>query len=158
MGPGYRHVACCVDDSPQAETVIDEALRLVADDDGATLSLVHSVGLPTAVLALPIPDMSEVMSSARTWLDEQGKATAQRVADAGAHTHVEIVLLEGHAGVAVTEWAAEADVDLIVAAAHRGYIDRALLGSFAGYVVYHAPCAIHLVRPRRAADTAAAKS
>lgn len=147
MGPGYRHVACCVDGSPQAEPVIAEGIRLLADDADACISLVHAVSIPTAVMALPAPDMSTMADSARDWLNARGTEVAQRVAEAGGKGRVEIVLLEGHAGVAVTDWAKDADVDLIVAASHRGYLDRALLGSFAGYIAYHSPCAVHLVRP-----------
>ena len=43
-------------------------------------------------------------------------------------------------------------IDLAVASAHRGRATRALLGGFASYVAYHAPCPVLLVRP--AADGA----
>ena len=59
------------------------------------------------------------------------------------------VLLHGRPGVAVCEWAETTDVDVLVAGSHRGLLDRALLGSFAGYIAYHAPCAVHLVRPAK---------
>ncbi len=152
MGPGYRHVACCIDDSPQSEAVCAAGVRLVAEDPEAVVSLVHAVSIPTAVMALPVPDMTTMVSGAQTWLDARGEQVARAVRDAGGAGRVEVVLLEGHAGVAVTDWASENGVDLIVAAAHRGFLDRALLGSFAGYVAYHAPCAVHLVRPGAAPD------
>jgi nucleotide-binding universal stress UspA family protein len=149
MGPGYRHVACCIDDSPQSEPVIAEAVRLLADGPDAVISLVHAVSVPAAVLTVPVPDMGTMLAGARSWLDATGERVAGDLRASGSPARVEVVLLEGHAGVAACAWAEETDVDLIVAAAHRGYLDRALLGSFAGYVAYHAPCAVHLVRPAK---------
>jgi nucleotide-binding universal stress UspA family protein len=57
------------------------------------------------------------------------------------------VALDGYPPAAVCDWAAEADVDLVVAAAHRGLVQRMLLGSFAAYLAHHSPCTILLVRP-----------
>jgi nucleotide-binding universal stress UspA family protein len=37
-----------------------------------------------------------------------------------------------------------------VAAAHRGLVERAMLGGFAAYVAYHAPCPVLLVHPPEA--------
>ena len=83
----------------------------------------------------------EGLEGARRWL----QVTAARLSGA------EAVLLEAaHPGVAVCRWCEAHDVDLIVASAHRGLADRVVLGSFAGYIAYHAPCAVHLVRPHKA--------
>jgi nucleotide-binding universal stress UspA family protein len=38
----------------------------------------------------------------------------------------------------------------MVAASHRGMVDRVLLGSFSGYLIHHAPCDVLLVRPEAA--------
>jgi nucleotide-binding universal stress UspA family protein len=59
----------------------------------------------------------------------------------------EVVLLEGVAAPTVCDWAGQEGVDLIVAGAHRGLLQRVALGSFAGYLTHHAPCAVLLVRP-----------
>jgi nucleotide-binding universal stress UspA family protein len=37
----------------------------------------------------------------------------------------------------------------MVAATHRGLVERALLGSFAGYLAHHAPCSVFLVPPEQ---------
>ena len=39
--------------------------------------------------------------------------------------NAEAVLLEGHPASKATEWAAEAGVDVMVAATHRGLVERA---------------------------------
>ncbi|MFN8121217.1 MAG: universal stress protein [Thermoleophilia bacterium] len=146
MGPGYRHVACCVEGSSASDAVIDAGTRLVDGREG-TLTLLHVVPPPMAVLALPAPDMTAVYAEAEAWLAQRAEAVRSALAAGGSDAAVQTALLEGHPGIAVCEWAGHHDADLIVAASHRGLFDRALLGSFAGYVAYHAPCAVHLVRP-----------
>ncbi|HSJ73798.1 MAG TPA: universal stress protein, partial [Miltoncostaeaceae bacterium] len=53
---------------------------------------------------------------------------------------------------AACKYAADAGIDLLVAAAHRGLVERAMLGGFAAYVAYHAPCPVLLVHPRTAPE------
>ncbi|MCC6832411.1 MAG: universal stress protein [Thermoleophilia bacterium] len=146
MGPGYRHVACCIEGSSASDAVIDAGTRLVDGHEG-TLTLLHVVPPPMAVLALPAPDMSAVYAEAEAWLAQRAESVRAAMRAGGSEAAVQTALLEGHPGIAVCEWAGHHDADLIVAASHRGLFDRALLGSFAGYVAYHAPCAVHLVRP-----------
>lgn len=147
MGTGYEKVICCVEGSDASDAVIDAGARLTGRE--GTLVLAHVVPPPMAVLALPAPDMTAVYAEAEAWLAARAAALRGRLGDDGPT--VETVLLEGHPGIAVCEWAGHHHADLIVAASHRGLFDRALLGSFAGYVAYHAPCAVHLVRPAAAA-------
>ena len=76
-------------------------------------------------------------------------ATDQRdwlVATAAAVPGAEAVPLTGVAADAAVAWAREAGPDLIVAAAHRGALERALLGSFAGHLAREAPCPALLTR------------
>ena len=80
--------------------------------------------------------------AAEMWLEEQvhGREGA------------EAVLLEGHPAEAAVDWASEAGCDVMVAARHRGRVERMLLGSFAGHLVHHAPCAVcSLIPPDEAA-------
>ena len=83
------------------------------------------------------PPQDELEAVASPWLVEQ----AARVEGA------ESVLLHGHPASAVCAWALESRSDLLVAGAHRGRVARLALGSFAGYLAYHAPCPVLLVRP-----------
>jgi nucleotide-binding universal stress UspA family protein len=128
MGPGYRHVACCVEGSLAHKAVIAVGIRMLANDE-ATLTLLHVVTQPIAMMATPAPDISGLFESAEHWLKDVVNET------------------QGHPGISVVSWAKDSDVDLVVAASHRGHFDRALLGSFATYVAYHSPCDVHLVRP-----------
>lgn len=133
----YRNIACAVDGSRASSRALDEAGRLRALGPGR-LSVVHCLvpGAPALLAGGRRPGAGERAAAAR-WLEGE----AQRV---GATP----VLLEGlHAGEAVCAWARDAGCDLLVAASHRGLLARAVLGSFAAYAAYNAPCSVLLVRP-----------
>ena len=140
-GPGeapYAHVACCIDDSPASNRALAEARRLRALGPGR-LSLVHVA--PRALIEEPVPGAAEgvprdIADDDRAWL----AATAAGVPGA------EAVALTGLAADAAVDWAREAGPDLVVAAAHRGPVERALLGSFAAYLAREAPCPALLTR------------
>lgn len=135
----YRHIACCVDRSDASRGALSEATRLRALGPGR-LSIVHVSTWGILFGAYPgvtAVDPEVVGEEAQRWLD----------AIVAANPGSEGVLLDGYPPAAACEWAAQADVDLIVASSSRGIIDRVLLGSFAGYVARHAPCSVLLTRP-----------
>jgi universal stress protein F len=131
---GFALVGACVDDSEPAPTVLEVAERLVGPD--GRLVAVHVV--PTAAyLGSPWTIDIEVLQEASEAL----------VGELVAGTRAEPVILNGHAGAAVCDWAESEGADLLVAGAHRGLTERALLGSFAAYLAHHAPCDAILLRP-----------
>ncbi len=136
------------------KAVITAGARML--DDTGTLTLLHVVTQPIAMMATPTPDISGLFDSAESWLRDVVTETQNQLHTAGSQAKVDGVLLEGHPGISVVSWAKDSGVDLVVAASHRGHFDRALLGSFATYVAYHSPCDVHLVRPELVDDTAAA--
>jgi len=136
----YAHIACCIEDSRASRLALAEARRLRALGPGR-LSLVHVAPIPLVYAAAGagvwVPDPDDLGEAERVWLEEVVAETP------GA----EGVLLNGYPPAAACEWAREAGADLLAAAAHRGRIERMLLGSFAAYLAYHAPCTVLLVRP-----------
>lgn len=133
----YEHIACCIEDSRGSRRALDEAIRLRGFGRGR-LTLVHV--LPPPVVygeSLGPPPQDEVEAVASPWLLEQ----------AAVIEGAESVLLSGHPASAVCAWALGTRPDLLVAGAHRGHVERLALGSFAGYLAYHAPCPVLLVRP-----------
>lgn len=56
------------------------------------------------------------------------------------------VVIEGHSGRSVLDWAESNSPDLIIIASHRPGMQDLLLGSTASQVVRHAACAVHVVR------------
>ncbi|MDU9002288.1 universal stress protein [Sedimentitalea todarodis] len=56
------------------------------------------------------------------------------------------VVIEGHSGRSILDWAESNLPDLIIIASHRPGMQDLLLGSTASQVVRHAACAVHVVR------------
>lgn len=141
MNDLYEHIAVGVDNSDASGEALATAWRLRETLGGRPrLTLVHVIASPVVVAghgAMWVASPEEVEAGARTWLDRL----------AAAHPGSEVRLLEGYPPAAVCEWAADAGVDLLIASSSRGLFDRVLLGSFAGYLARHAPCAVLLTRP-----------
>ena len=56
------------------------------------------------------------------------------------------VLIEGHSGQTILEWAEANQVDCIVIMSHRPGLQDYFLGSTSGRVVRHAQCSVHVIR------------
>jgi nucleotide-binding universal stress UspA family protein len=82
----------------------------------------------------------EVVANA---LESAKGALAARVAD---EPDLESVLIKGHSGRAITDYAAEVGADCIIVGSHKPGLSDYLLGSTAGRVVRHAPCSVHVLR------------
>ena len=140
----YDHIVVCIDDDPASEPALQEAVRLRALGPGK-LDIVHVAPRPRLLITGPygyIPDPVDLYVEAQRWLYDR----------AAEFPDAEAVLLDGYPPRAACEYAEEAGADLMVAAAHRGIVSRAMLGGFAAYVAYHAPCAVLLVHPETAED------
>jgi universal stress protein F len=139
MDAPYRHIACCLDDSDASRHALAEARRLRALGAGR-LSLLHVVEFPVPYatgLGGWVPNPVDLVSVAREWLSEATKEVSEG----------ETVVLEGHPAAEVCDWAEANDVDLLVCASHRNLAARITLGSFAHYLVSHAPSAVLVLRP-----------
>ncbi|MDH3725691.1 MAG: universal stress protein [Thermoleophilia bacterium] len=134
--PRFTHVAACVDADEQSHLVLEAAER-VAGAHLARLSAVHVMDdLRTYGHLGWVPDPLE-------WRQEWEAMMDEIVRD----LRCEQVLLEGvYAGPAITDWAAEHDVDLLIAAAHRRGVERWFLGGFASHLAHHAPCDVLISR------------
>jgi nucleotide-binding universal stress UspA family protein len=129
MTAPYAHIACCVEDSEASDLALAEARRL-RDLGPGRLSLVHVAtagvvfsGGPDA----PLTDVVAAREASERWL----ATLAEGVPGA------EAVLLDGDPPSAVVAWARDAGADLLVAASHRGLLERILIGSFASHLVRH---------------------
>lgn len=133
----FARIACCVDRDEMAPRIIEEALRL-AGGEGARLHVVHVVAPPGMLAASPfayVPPVMESTKEAAGWLRE----ITSGIPD------VTTVLLDGPPARALCDWAVGSGADLIVAAAYRSRVERAVLGGFASHVAYRAPCPVLLV-------------
>ena len=140
MPAPYRKIAACISADPAGDVVVAEAAAL-REQSGGELMLVTVAGTAHTSLAGPFSYYTEdpgvLIEEAEQWLGERVATTPGATA----------VVLDGYPPRAVCRWAADNGVDLIVAAAHRGVVERTLLGGFASYVAYHAPCPVLLVHP-----------
>lgn len=137
----YRHVAVAVEDSPGSGKALEEGARMAALT-GARLSVLHVTSLPVPPPYMGeggvfLPDPEVMQDAALTWLEELVEGVP------GAEPQV----LQGHPPDAVCDWAGSNGVDLLVAGAERGRVERLLLGSFALHLARHAPCDVLLARP-----------
>lgn len=56
------------------------------------------------------------------------------------------VVIEGHSGRSILDYAEAQGIDCIVIASHRPGMQNLILGSTATQVVRHADCAVHVIR------------
>ncbi|MFT4960512.1 MAG: universal stress protein F [Paracoccaceae bacterium] len=111
--------------------------QLLATPD-ATITLLHVIEhIPTyAVSYMPVNYLHE----ARIAIQSQLEDIASGIPNAKG------VLIEGHSGRSILDWAEANATDLIIIASHRPSMADLLLGSTAAQVVRHAACAVHVVR------------
>jgi nucleotide-binding universal stress UspA family protein len=138
MNAPYRHIGCCLDESEASVRALAEARRLRAVAPGR-LTLLHVVQFPLpysagfGTQATP----NALAEAAHQWLDPMAAEVPEG----------ESVMLQGYPAAEVCEWAHMHAVDLLVCAAHRNLPQRLALGSFAHYLVNHAPCPVLVLRP-----------
>ncbi len=111
--------------------------RMLATPE-AKITLLHVVEhIPGyAISYMPIDYLNEARQAIRIELDNLAATVP------GAKG----VVIEGHSGRSILDWAEVNKPDLIIIASHRPGMQDLLLGSTASQVVRHAACAVHVVR------------
>ncbi len=138
MTHAYAHIACCIDPEGSAPAALETALALRRGVPGR-LSLVH--GAPYSVVVEQVHDApvfrrDDPEASARDWLRRR----------AAEFPGAEPVFVRGMRGPATCEWAAGADVNLIVVGAGSGRLPGLAPGGFVHHLVENAPCPVLVVR------------
>ncbi len=143
----YRHIGCCIDDSPAHIAAIAHARGLCSS--GATvLSLVHVSPHPLLVGTVEgetIVSPRDINAVERRWLSVR----------AGEIPGAEPVFLEGQAGPEICRWAEAAGADLLVCARHHEGWGAAMHGSVSRHLADHAPCPVLVVREASSVSAAA---
>jgi nucleotide-binding universal stress UspA family protein len=120
-------------------------------DIGAPVKLAQLLATPNARITL-LHVVEAVPSYAITYLSDEYIAGIREAAKeelrsrAAAIPGAEAVVIEGHSGRSILDWAAANSPDLIIVASHRPGMQDLLLGSTATQIVRHAQCAVHVVR------------
>ena len=114
-----------------------QAARTLADKD-AKITLLHVLEQIPSYAISYVPH--DFMEESRKAINERLKQQAATLKNAVG------VLVEGHSGRTILEWAESNEVDCIVIASHKPGAADLFLGSTAARVVRHAQCAVHVVR------------
>lgn len=120
-------------------------------DTSAPLKLAEILATPQARITLlhvveHIPAYA-ISYMPADFLAETRKAIQQQLEDMAAKLpNATAVVIEGHSGRSILDWADKNGPDLIIVASHRPGMQDLLLGSTAAQVVRHARCAVHVVR------------
>ncbi len=122
------------DEKIKAATDIARALS----DDGARITLLHVIEqVPSyAVTYLPRDYLAQTRAAAKSEIEELAEKLPNGIG----------LLIDGHSGRSILDWAEKNAPDLIVIASHRPGMQDLLLGSTATQVVRHAQCAVHVLR------------
>lgn len=134
----YKNILVPVsfDNDRNAPAALDIAKKLVAKDGKITLFHVMEQIPGYAVNYFP-----------EGYRDEAKAAIVSSLQDMAAGVDgASGVVVEGHSGRTILDWAEKNKVDCIVIASHRPGMQDYLLGSTAAQVVRHAQCAVHVVR------------
>ena len=114
-----------------------EAAQLLADKD-AMFTVLH------VMEDIPNYARLEILTSA---IDESRKKIAEKLAEkAKAIPDATPVLINGHSGRSIVEYANKSNIDCIVMASHQLGLSDIFLGSTAAKVVRHANCSVHVIR------------
>ena len=106
--------------------------------EGGKITLIHVMEqIPS--YAISYTSQEYIAESRRAIEAELTKMASELPGGAG-------VVIEGHSGRSILDWAEANDVDCIVIASHRPGMQDLFLGSTATQVVRHAPCAVHVIR------------
>lgn len=114
------------------------ALAPALASEGAEITLLHVVEHipPYAMNYLPPDYLKEARAMVQASLDE----LAARIPGAKA------IVVEGHSGRTILDWAESHGTDLIILSSHRPGMQDLLLGSTAAQVVRHAQCSVQVMR------------
>lgn len=132
----YTHVLLPVAvDHPESTEAAVAAARLLAGSSGNITGLTVIEPFPVHVeVEIPQKFMEETRARALDHLKEV-------VGDG-----IKPVIVLGHAGRSILEYAENNGIDCIVVASHKPGFSDYFLGSTASHVVRHAKCAVHVVR------------
>jgi len=134
----YSHVLLAV--SPDEDTPLQrglEAARKLVSADGRITALTVIEDVPGYVAAEVPADV----------LHASHERTIGRFRERLAgETGLETVIVQGHPGREIVDWAESHNVDCIVIMSHRPGLSDLFLGSTAARVVRHAPTSVHVLR------------
>jgi nucleotide-binding universal stress UspA family protein len=134
----YKHVLVpiALDHGAGTEIALNVA-ELLKDVDGQITALTVIEPVPGFIAnELPPGQLERTQTDVLVALNEE----------IGSHKDAKSVVVSGHPGRTIVDFAIENGADCIVVASHKPGLADYFLGSTAARVVRHAPCAVHVVR------------
>ncbi len=134
----YKHILVPI--AFDHERDVNEALGIARalSEEGGKITALHVMDEVPAYVAQYLPEGR---------LEENMAELKERLAkELEGKDGVEPVVISGHPGHSIIEYAKDNDVDCIVVASHRPGIQDYFLGSTAARVVRHAACSVHVCR------------
>lgn len=134
----YKNILVPISFDDDRDAAGAQQVARVLADEGARITLIHVMEhVPGyAIARMPVGYLEDAHEAVSLELS--------RIAD--LLENATGVVVEGHSGRTILEWAEENQVDCIVIASHRPGAADLVLGSTAARVVRHASCAVHVVR------------
>lgn len=134
----YHNILVPISFDSERDVTAPLKLAQILGTPEAKVTLLHVVEhIPGyAISYMPADYLAEARDAIQTELDQM----ASKLPNAKG------VVIEGHSGRSILEWAEINKPDLIIIASHRPGMQDLLLGSTAAQVVRHAKCAVHVVR------------
>ncbi len=129
-------VAIALDHSRDNAKAFDVA-RLLANDSGKITAINVLEEIPAYVASQIPEDLLE---------RRVAESKVELIAELGDASVMEAVVVRGHAGRTIVNYASDENVDCIVISSHRPGMQDYFLGSTAQRVVRHATCAVHIIR------------
>ena len=129
-------VPIAFDSDAKAEAAVAVARQLAGEDSAITLLHVME-HIPGYAISYMPPDY---LAQSRAAVQSELDAMAAKLG------HASGIVVEGHSGRTILDYAEETGSDLIVIASHRPGMGDMLMGSTATQVVRHAKCAVHVLR------------
>lgn len=119
-----------------SETALAKA-KLLLDPDGEIIAL-HVYETPSGMAGTYVAeeDMVRARTAAQQRLDERVRDVPEAKA----------VLVNGHSGRAITDFARKEGADCIIMGSHKPGLSDYFLGSTAARIVRHAPCSVIVLR------------
>jgi universal stress protein F len=134
----YKNVLVAIelDHEPDYNWALEVARRLGESD--ARITALHVIEEIPSYVVSQIPE--SILINRGPQAEEELKAQL------GGASDVTPVVVYGHAGRTIVDYAAENEIDCIVIASHRPGLQDYFLGSTAQQVVRHAGCSVHILR------------
>lgn len=129
-------IPVALDHDHPVEPSLEIARRLL--DDGGKMTAIHVMELVPGYAAQYLPE--DHLEKRREDMEAALKTAMS------THEGIDTVVISGHAGRAIVDWAEDHDVDLIVIASHRPGLQDYFLGSTAARVVRHSQANVHVLR------------